>query len=502
MNTDVESTSRGQILQVLEATAPYTGDDFFQHLTLALSHACGTRWAFVSELLIDTSRVRLVSCSQDDEEMGVWECDVAGTPCAQTVVAGRTAYEANVAQLFPDDVGINKNNIQAFVAISLKAASGDAIGICGVSHDKPLPIGPIVALMDEVAPRVAAELERRQVEHSLRRSEARFRLLAECSKDILFYCQMRPAMVFEYISPAVQEITGYPPEAFRANPNLATQMLMDDDRQNVLQAIASGSEEPIVARLIRADGTMRWIEYRNYPLLDTANRLVAVGGAIRDATNRILAQEELRRSEQTKKALLEAIPDMLFRVTSEGNFTDFLPGEATRGIAPALNGVVGLNIRDVLPALATPIKRLMQRTLSSGRLQSLEFEMPSNGDSSFYEARCIPLGEDEVLMMLRDFTAVKWHEGEEERKRIRDDLDTKVERLRTNQYGLTYRELTILHLVAEGSADKQIAEALGISTYTVNKHVANILGKMNAVSRTEAGVRAIREGMLTADSRS
>ena len=81
-----------------------------------------------------------------------------------------------------------------------------------------------------------------------------------------------------------------------------------------------------MARLTRSDGTTRWIEYRNYPLLDTAGRLVAVGGAIRDATSAVSrAQEGLRRSEQTKKALLEAIPDMLFRVSSDGTFTEFLP---------------------------------------------------------------------------------------------------------------------------------------------------------------------------------
>jgi DNA-binding NarL/FixJ family response regulator len=93
---------------------------------------------------------------------------------------------------------------------------------------------------------------------------------------------------------------------------------------------------------------------------------------------------------------------------------------------------------------------------------------------------------------------MKWHAGEPERMRLRDELDVKVEgnlRLR-NPYGLTYRELAVLHLVAEGSADKQIAEALGISIYTANKHVGNILGKMNAASRTEAGVRALREGLL------
>ena len=51
-------------------------------------------------------------------------------------------------------------------------------------------------------------------------------------------------------------------------------------------------------------------------------------------------------------------------------------------------------------------------------------------------------------------------------------------------------------------ADKQIADALGISMYTVNKHVGNVLGKMNAVSRTEAGVRAVKEGLLPRDAMS
>jgi len=498
MNESVTTADRGQLLQVLQATAPYTGDEFFHYLTLALSHAAGTRWAFVVELLIDTDKVRIISCCQDDEELGVWEQDLATTPGVETMTQGRCAYEDNLDIRFPDEPWITERSVKSFVGMALRAASGDTIGMFGVLHDKRIDSMPIMELLDELAPRVAAELERRQVDYALRRSEARFRLLAECSKDILFYCQLRPVTEFEYISPAVEEITGYPPEAFRADPGLATQMLMDEDRQRVLTAVNTGSEEPIVARLLRPDGTRRYIEYRNYALRDTAGHLVAVGGTIRDATIRIEAQEGLRRSEQARKALLEAIPDMLFRVKSDGTFTDFLPGEVTRGVSVPLDGVIGLNIRDALPAFAGPLRRLMQRALSTGRLQRVEFEMAGNGESRFYEARCIPFGEEETLLILRDFTAVKWHEGEEDRRRIRDELDTKVERLRTNPYGLTYRELTILHLVSDGSADKQIAEALGISTYTVNKHVANILGKMNAVSRTEAGVRAIREGMLAA----
>jgi DNA-binding NarL/FixJ family response regulator len=63
-------------------------------------------------------------------------------------------------------------------------------------------------------------------------------------------------------------------------------------------------------------------------------------------------------------------------------------------------------------------------------------------------------------------------------------------------YGLSAREREVLGHVASGLADKQIAAALGVSTNTVSKHVGAILSKMGAASRTEAGVRALREGLL------
>ena len=81
----------------------------------------------------------------------------------------------------------------------------------------------------------------------------------------------------------------------------------------------------------------------------------------------------------------------------------------------------------------------------------------------------------------------------------REELEGKVERqmLRKNPYELTFRELTVLHLVAAGRADKEIASELGISRHTASKHVKNIMSKMNAASRTDAGVRAVREELIS-----
>jgi two-component system, NarL family, response regulator YdfI len=61
---------------------------------------------------------------------------------------------------------------------------------------------------------------------------------------------------------------------------------------------------------------------------------------------------------------------------------------------------------------------------------------------------------------------------------------------------LTARELEVLRMLAEGAANKTIAWKLGISEHTVKFHVASILAKLNAASRTEAVTMGIRQGLI------
>jgi len=63
-------------------------------------------------------------------------------------------------------------------------------------------------------------------------------------------------------------------------------------------------------------------------------------------------------------------------------------------------------------------------------------------------------------------------------------------------YGMTARELEVLLHVWRGLGDKQIAEALTVSRFTVHKHVRSILQKMNVETRTQASLRAEQEGLF------
>ena len=61
---------------------------------------------------------------------------------------------------------------------------------------------------------------------------------------------------------------------------------------------------------------------------------------------------------------------------------------------------------------------------------------------------------------------------------------------------LTPRELDVLRLVANGLGNKQIAAELALSPHTVKYHLASVLAKLGARSRTEAVSRGIRTGLL------
>jgi DNA-binding CsgD family transcriptional regulator len=61
---------------------------------------------------------------------------------------------------------------------------------------------------------------------------------------------------------------------------------------------------------------------------------------------------------------------------------------------------------------------------------------------------------------------------------------------------LTARELEVLTLLAEGASNKEIGRRLGISTHTAKYHVASLLEKLDAVSRTDAVAHAARLGVI------
>ena len=61
---------------------------------------------------------------------------------------------------------------------------------------------------------------------------------------------------------------------------------------------------------------------------------------------------------------------------------------------------------------------------------------------------------------------------------------------------LTHRESQVQRLIVEGMANKEIASALVIAEDTVKKHVQSIIAKLEVSDRTQAAVKAVRQGLV------
>ncbi len=117
----------------------------------------------------------------------------------------------------------------------------------------------------------------------LARSEQRFRQLAE-NIDALFFVRSADPPEFLYVSPAFERIWGRPGpigwEAF-------LETIHTDDREAVRAASARPEEgHDFEYRIVRADGGIRWIRSRAFPVLDEAGRVVRVAGIAEDVTER------------------------------------------------------------------------------------------------------------------------------------------------------------------------------------------------------------------------
>jgi PAS domain S-box-containing protein len=155
---------------------------------------------------------------------------------------------------------------------------------------------------------------------------------------------------------------------------------------------------------------------------------------------------------------------------------------------------------DVLTFIAPEWHDLVRQRTLSGHGESYEvwglrkdgttFPMEVCGKTTSYEGRQVRVGVG------RDISERK--RAEEALQRAREDLEARAEQrlAAAGRYKLTFRDLTVLYLIADGMADKEIAFRLGISPRTASKHVENILQKMGVPSRTQASVQALREGLV------
>ena len=143
-------------------------------------------------------------------------------------------------------------------------------------------------------------IERHRVEDALRESEQRFRELAENVREVFFVADPETGRAL-YLSPAYEEVFERTRAHAYAEPLQWLEPVHPEDRKRLLAATLATAGPAVgreVFRVVRSDGSVRWIRSRVSPVRDTSGKVVRTVGIAEDVTELRRTQDQLIESQK------------------------------------------------------------------------------------------------------------------------------------------------------------------------------------------------------------
>jgi PAS domain S-box-containing protein len=238
------------------------------------------------------------------------------------------------------------------------------------------------ALQEDIA-------ERNRVLDRLRASEERFREVAETIQEVFWVTDPGKNQIL-YISPAYERIWGRTCASLYESPRMWMDAIHPDDRDRIRQAAETEQRQQgaydETYRILRPDGSVRWIRDRAFPVFGAAGEVLRVVGAAEDVTNRRQLEEQFRQAQK-----LEAI------------------GHLAGGVAHDFNNILTAILGNTELALADtpqghPARQSLEEIRKAGvRATMLVQQILSFSSQHPQERRVIALGPtiDETVGFLR-----------------------------------------------------------------------------------------------------
>lgn len=162
--------------------------------------------------------------------------------------------------------------------------------------------------------------EQRRMQSALRESEHQFRTLLGNMPGIAFRCLTDNPWTMMFISDAVEELTGWPPEEFIEGRKHMAQLIYEDDMElcerTVSDAIQNRSSYSVEYRIRHRDGSQRWVlDSGDFEFIDGHAKWI--DGVLLDITERRQMEDELRHSKQAAEDAAQAKAAFLANMSHE-----------------------------------------------------------------------------------------------------------------------------------------------------------------------------------------
>jgi PAS domain S-box-containing protein len=328
-------------------------------------------------------------------------------------------------------------------------------------------------------------IERQQAHAALHESEARFRVAFDLAA--IGMALVAPDGRWLRVNPAVCAIVGYTEAELLAT---TFQVLTHPDDLEIdlayVQRMLAGTIQTyqMEKRYIHKAGHLVWVLLSVSIVRDTKEQPCYFVSQIQDITARKQAEAELVEAYARNYALLEALPDTMYRIGVDGMLHDYKPGQV-RDLAPPAALFLGSHVTNIFPpALAQQIEEATVQVAARGGLQVIEYQAVVDGTIHDYEIRVVGSTSDEVLALVRDITERKAVE------RVKDEFVAMVSHeLRT--------PLTAIHgamrLLAGGVAGVLPAQAQTMAEIAVTNsdRLIRLINDLLDIQKMESGMAAM-----------
>lgn len=279
------------------------------------------------------------------------------------------------------------------------------------------------------------------IEAALRQAEERYRGIFEHALDGIF--QTSADGRYLNVNPALARMYGYdsPEELVAVQPNFHDRLYVNPVRRlEFVQIIAqAGVLSNFESQVYRKDRQIIWISETCREVRNSSGDLLYYEGFVRDISDRKQAEEALRQAEAQNRAILTAIPDIMFCVSETGIYQGYVTTNNFTDLLPQDSQPIGRHLSEFLPPeVAQRQLHYLEKVLKTRKNQLYDQHHQIGDRVQYEEVRVVPSGTDVALFMVRDISDRK--QAEQALLQKNQELAEALQQLKATQQELIQSE--------------------------------------------------------------